>query len=327
MRNIDELCKLIKSSPKIIVDMNWADETDNFDIQRIHDIVLSLDEEELINSVSALILAEWNVLESQDDPRCFHTLENGRKVLKFPNRNDYSHVPICIGFGPDPTVSPKSMSGFLYYCKVNVVKKLWPIWEQKKLRKQLMENLTPSSEKQQRIDNHDDIDEDFANNSDVITKEKSFQNNNDAIEIDRVKIPQVENDEETETLYLCGKQEKGNSIKVNKTTVGRPKAKCFEDFIMPNAPKKLMDVLEEMLRGKNGKEAASVIIAITGVWINEPPTKSICNRFPSITSKSYETAKSKHYGINRYTDKAKPFDDAVLEGIRSEIRQRLSLNP
>lgn len=326
MRQINELCKLIKNSPKIIVNMDWAEETDNFDIQRIHDIVLSLDEEELINSVSALILAEWNVLESQDDPRCFHTLENGRKVSKFPNRNDYSREPICIGFGPNPTVSTDSLSGILYYCKVEVFNKLWPIWEQVKLRKQLMENLSPSSEMQQRIANHDDLDEDFANKSNGITKEVSYQNDNDATE-NEVKIPHLEYNEENETLYIYGKQDNGNSIKGNKAKRGRPKAKCFEDYIMPNAPEKLMNVLEEMLRDKNGKEAASVIIAITGVWIYEPPTKSICNRFPSITSKSYEAAKNKHYGINRYTDKAKPFDEVVLEGIRSEIRQKLSLNP
>jgi hypothetical protein len=313
MRKIDELCKLIKSSPKIIVDMNWADETDNFDIQRIYDIVLSLDDEELINSVTALILAEWNVLDSQDDPRCFHTLENGRKVSKFPNRNDYTHVPICIGFGPDPTVSPDSMSGFLYYCKVKVYNKLWPIWKQEKLRKQLMETLSPSSEKQKRIATHDDIDEDFENHSDVITKEESFQNNNDAIEKDRAKIPELEYDEETETLYLCGKQEKDNSIKVNKTKMGRPNAKEFKDYIKRDTPICFLTILTEMLAGKKGKEAAQIIKACIGYWIDEPQFKSVTTEFESIKPGAYREAMKNPSN----------FPDGIIKSIREDIQKKI----
>ena len=313
MREINDLCKLIKSSPEIIVDMDWADETDNFDIQRIHDIVLSLDDKELINSVAALILAEWRVLESQDDPRCFHTLENGRRVSKFPDRNDYSHEPIIIGFGPIPMVSTDSFSGFLYYCKMEVINKLWPIWEQEKLRKELMENLKPSSEKQQQIATHDDIDKDFENHSNVITKEEFSQNNNDAIEKVSAKIPQIEDDEETETLYLWGEQDKGNSMKVNKTKMGRPKAKKFKDCIKRDTPICFLSILTKMLAGKRGKEAAQIIKACIGFWIDEPQILSVTTEFESIKYGAYREA------MNNPSN----FPDEIIKSIREDIQKKI----
>lgn len=105
---------------------------------------------------------------------------------------------------------------------------------------------------------------------------------------------------------------------------GRP-SKQFEDFLLPNAPEGLMPVLEEMLEGKTGKAAFSIILAITDIYIDEPETKSVCRRFPSIKESSYEDAKSRHYGINRYHDKATPIENYKLVSIRNKIREKLNL--
>ena len=105
---------------------------------------------------------------------------------------------------------------------------------------------------------------------------------------------------------------------------GRP-SKQFEDFLLPNAPEGLMPVLEEMLNGKTGKAAFSIILAITDIYIDEPETKSVCRRFPSVKESSYEDAKSRHYGINRYRDNATPIENYKLVGIRNKIKEKLNL--
>ncbi len=104
---------------------------------------------------------------------------------------------------------------------------------------------------------------------------------------------------------------------------GRPKAKNFEDYLKPGAPEGLMTVLIEMLEGKRGKDAARIIIAITGIYIFDPPTESVCNRFPSVKPSAFNDAKNKHYGLSSYTDKAKPFKDEELKSILMEINNRL----
>ena len=35
---------------------------------------------------------------------------------------------------------------------------------------------------------------------------------------------------------------------------GRPRAKRFEEYLKPDAPPKIMDVLDELMKGKKGKE-------------------------------------------------------------------------
>ena len=149
-----------------------------------------------------------------------------------------------------------------------------------------------------------------------------IKKNEESINEVKIIISDSRYDEKNETLYL---NDIDNNNK-NKAKRGRPKAKPFEDYLKSDAPEGLMNVLEDMLRGKNGKEAASIIVAITGVWIDEPPTASICERFPSITSSSFEPAKNRHYGNNRFANKAKPFDEEVLEEIRNSIRKRLENN-
>lgn len=149
-----------------------------------------------------------------------------------------------------------------------------------------------------------------------------IKKNEEPINEVKINISDSRYDEKNETLYL-------NDIvnnKKKKAKKGRPKAKPFEDYLKPDAPEGLMKVLEDMLRGKNGKDAASIIVAITGVWIDEPPISSICERFPSITITSFEPAKNRHYGTNRFYGKSKPFDQEVLEGIRNNIRKMLEKN-
>lgn len=107
------------------------------------------------------------------------------------------------------------------------------------------------------------------------------------------------------------------------TRIGRPAAKKFEEYLKADAPQELITILEEMLKDKKGKDAARIIIAITGIWIDEPATESICEKFPSVKSSAFNEAKSKHYGTNKYIDAAEPFREDELETIRTEIRQKL----
>lgn len=104
---------------------------------------------------------------------------------------------------------------------------------------------------------------------------------------------------------------------------GRPKAKPFEEYLKEDAPEGLMAILEELLRNKTGKDAARIIIAITGFWIDQPETQSICRRFPNVKHSSYNDAKNKHYGFSMYTNDAQPFSERELENVRNMIRERL----
>lgn len=113
--------------------------------------------------------------------------------------------------------------------------------------------------------------------------------------------------------------------KKDKIKQGRPQAKQFEEYLNSAAPEGLMDELEKMLKGKKGKEAARIIIAITNFWIDDPATESICKRFPSVKHSAYNNAKDKHYGTNSYQNKSKPFTEEELESIRTEIKNKLRL--
>jgi len=120
----------------------------------------------------------------------------------------------------------------------------------------------------------------------------------------------------TGTLPSLFKRTKTNSK-------GRPKAKPFEEYVKEGAPEGLMAILEELLRNKTGKDAARIIIAITGLWIDQPATTSICSRFPNVKHSSYNDAKDKHFGLNKFINKAKPFSESELENVRNIIRERL----
>ena len=107
---------------------------------------------------------------------------------------------------------------------------------------------------------------------------------------------------------------------------GRPSAKPFEDYIKSDAPKNLLPVLEDVLNEKKGKDAARIIIAITGIWINEPPTESVCEKFPSVKHSAFNRAKNQHFGLNGFVGKAKPFSKEELEDTQTQIRKKLGLN-
>ena len=105
---------------------------------------------------------------------------------------------------------------------------------------------------------------------------------------------------------------------------GRPRAKRFEEYLMPDAPPKIMNVLEELMKGKKGKEAARIIIAITGYYIYEPGARSVCQRFPSVKCSAFHEACDIHYGRNSTGKKVHRFTDEELESIRTTIKERLT---
>ena len=140
---------LIKNNPKIIADIDWVEETDAFDISRMHDIVISLDNVNHIDFVIRMIVADWELLESQDDPRCYGTSARGHKGLKFPDNRDYLNEPLALNFYQE--ISVESISGVLFLCKKEAMRKLWPIMKKKELKEKLLEKFSQPSDKNQAI--------------------------------------------------------------------------------------------------------------------------------------------------------------------------------
>ena len=123
-------------------------------------------------------------------------------------------------------------------------------------------------------------------------------------------------DKQTETLYLQPLNTKGKGKKSGKKRTGRPNAKPFEEYLRRDAPESFMQVLVEMMEGKTGKDAALIIRACIGYWIDEPENKSVVNRFPSVKSTSYNTAMSN----------PSLFTDDEIKEIRSKINEILKNN-
>ena len=113
-----------------------------------------------------------------------------------------------------------------------------------------------------------------------------------------------------------------NKQKADKKKRGRPCAKPFEEYIKPDAPKGLMAVLDELLKGKTGKHAALIIIAITDYWIDKPATMSVCQRFPSVKRSAFNEARKLHYYEDTFK-KAHPFTKDEMGNIRTTIRNKL----
>ena len=155
MKTIEELCTLIKCNPKSLVDIDWGEETDGFDIPRMHELVLNLDDIELINSVSELIIAEYNYLLSQDDPRCFKSLNNGGEIPKFPDRTDYSNEPIIMELSQN--ISTSSISGVLFLCKKEALRKLLPKMEHEEIRAKVLEQYSQPSNVEQENNNKKEV--------------------------------------------------------------------------------------------------------------------------------------------------------------------------
>ncbi len=113
------------------------------------------------------------------------------------------------------------------------------------------------------------------------------------------------------------------------------KKKSFREFLKPDAPPELMDVLREMLKGKTGGEAFPIILAITDVYTDgEPTPQSVINEF-GVSGTPYIKAKKKHEGVDKYkTDKngelkhvvkkKQPVPEIELEKIREEIKDKLN---
>lgn len=125
--------------------------------------------------------------------------------------------------------------------------------------------------------------------------------------------PQNEPPTELQAINITGKR-------------GRHK-QDFEYFVHSDAPKNLMPVLEEMMKGTSGREAFAIILAITGVYINEPTNRSVCDRFETVTDTPYGEAKARHYGTSYgakdFSDRANPIEESELELIRENIKRKL----
>jgi hypothetical protein len=104
---------------------------------------------------------------------------------------------------------------------------------------------------------------------------------------------------------------------------GRPEAPAFEEYIKDDTPKGFIDVLEEMLDGKTGKTAFTIILAALKWMKSEPPVQSVLNRFKSVKKTSYSTARDKHYMINNHQDDGIPIPESELAPIRDEIEKKL----
>ncbi len=149
MTEVVELCEQIKSTPQIIADIDWVDETDAFDIQRMRIIVLVLDDIDLIDSVIRMIVACWDILESQDDPRCYKESEKGKLEIKFPDRDRSCDVIITNNNIIYP--SKYSISGVLYYIKEEAMRTIRPRLELENTKSEILEKYSKPSEKEQII--------------------------------------------------------------------------------------------------------------------------------------------------------------------------------
>ena len=77
-----------------------------------------------------------------------------------------------------------------------------------------------------------------------------------------------------------------------------------------------MQVLVKMMEGKKGKDAALIIKACTGYWIDSPENKSVVDRFPSVKSTSYNNAMGN----------PTLFSSEQIEKVRKEFELKLNKN-
>ena len=105
------------------------------------------------------------------------------------------------------------------------------------------------------------------------------------------------------------------------------KKQAFEDFVHKNAPANLMPILEELMDGASGRKALTIILSITGVYIDEPTNRSICKRFNTVGETAYGEAKARHegttYGKKDFSMKPQPISEAELNNMRESIKEKL----
>ena len=103
---------------------------------------------------------------------------------------------------------------------------------------------------------------------------------------------------------------------------GRP-AKKFEDFVHGDAPKELMPVLEKMMQGASARQALTIIMSITGVYIDKPTSRSVCKRFNTVEETAYGEAVARHkgitYGNKDFSQNPSPITDTDLAAKLKEI--------
>jgi hypothetical protein len=125
----------------------------------------------------------------------------------------------------------------------------------------------------------------------------------------RMPVMSIEQNEEVRILS------EEDNILDQGTKVGRPKAKPFMEFIKRGTPDCFMQILSEMMNGKTGIDAARIICACKGHWIQKPQIKSVINEFPSVKKTSFSTA---------FNDNI--FSDEELASIRAEIEEKIEQN-
>ena len=139
---------------------------------------------------------------------------------------------------------------------------------------------------------------------------KSFYSFCDEIrnQYDNYRMPVMSIEQNEEVRILSDE----DNILDQGTKVGRPKAKPFREFIMRGTPDCFMQILSEMMNGKTGIDAARIICACKGHWIQEPQIKSVIDEFPSVKKTSFTTA-----------FKDNKFPDEELASIRAEIEEKI----
>ena len=103
--------------------------------------------------------------------------------------------------------------------------------------------------------------------------------------------------------------------RVKTKSKGRPKAIPFEEYVKEDAPACFMEVLKEMLKGKIGVEAAKIIIACTGIWINKSTKRSVTNEF-NISYSWFSEAMNQKYPPEEIEE--------IRNNIRSMIEKKTS---
>lgn len=107
---------------------------------------------------------------------------------------------------------------------------------------------------------------------------------------------------------------------------GRPQKEFEEFFIKQEDAPKVIPILEELLKGKYGKDAALIIVACyKGGWITEPTPVSIERKFGIEASGLKEPLRCHFHYVEGF--KYKPFSDENLTPIVEKIKEKLNPTP
>lgn len=115
-------------------------------------------------------------------------------------------------------------------------------------------------------------------------------------------------------VVKIGNNQKPKNSQTNSTKKGKGRpSKNFKDFIKPDAPSCILEVLKEMLNGLTGKSAALIIKACVGWWINKPESKCVTDFFESV----------KYTAFNNAMKNESLFSKEDIEAKRKEIETKI----